>query len=101
MIKFMGVFIMCAIGGFCKPCSNKFINSKKWQYILNLINKVQRHRGPDKQEIFLKPDCGLAHSRLSIIDLNRGTQPMSASFKGQTQTIVYNGEIYNFKEFRL
>ena len=92
---------MCAIGGFCKPYSNKFSNKNKWIPILNLMNKVQKHRGPDEQGIFLKSDCGLAHARLSIIDLKSGTQPMSATFDGQIQTIVYNGEVYNFKELRL
>lgn len=58
-----------------------------------------RHRGPDDQGIFLSSDrkTGLAHRRLSLIDLSEhGHQPMSVAHL----TIVFNGEIYNFPEIR-
>lgn len=93
---------MCAIAGFCCPGSGKFgKDEKKWIKILNNMNKVQRHRGPDGSGIFLKPDCGLAHSRLSIIDLESGGQPMSVKIGNSHLTIVYNGEIYNAKKLRV
>jgi len=58
-----------------------------------------KHRGPDDKGIFLVGDVGLAHARLSVIDLSeRGHQPMFNEDK--TIGIVFNGEIYNFKELR-
>lgn len=58
-----------------------------------------KHRGPDDEGVFLASDVGLAHARLSIIDLSeRGHQPMFNDDK--TIGIVFNGEIYNFKELK-
>ena len=60
---------------------------------------IMAHRGPDQQGSFVDDDVSLGHSRLSIIDLSeKGKQPM-ANEDGSIQ-IVYNGEIYNFKELR-
>ena len=61
----------------------------------------QRHRGPDAQGIYLSPGgrAGLAHNRLSIIDLtDAGRQPLSDA-QGR-YWIVFNGEIYNYIELR-
>jgi asparagine synthase (glutamine-hydrolysing) len=55
-----------------------------------------RHRGPDGYGFFTSPHVGLAHTRLSIIDLAGGAQPM-ASEDGQL-VISYNGEVYNYRE---
>lgn len=63
---------------------------------------LMRHRGPDDGGLWLAPqgDVGLAHRRLSIIDLSpAGHQPMSSADK--RYTIVFNGEIYNFAELRI
>ena len=59
------------------------------------------HRGPDDAGVYISLDkkVGLAHRRLSIIDLSEaGHQPMSTSDK--RFTIVHNGEVYNYKEIR-
>ena len=63
------------------------------------MNKIQAHRGPDGEGIWTgqKEDVGLAHRRLSIIDLATGDQPMSDE---SGNTIVFNGEIYNYVELR-
>ncbi len=55
------------------------------------------HRGPDDEGIHLDGPCGLGFRRLSIIDLSGGHQPMTA----EHATVVFNGEIYNFRELRL
>ena len=57
------------------------------------------HRGPDADGFYSKGPVGLAHRRLSILDLSeRGRQPMS-TLDGR-YTIVFNGEIYNYLELR-
>jgi asparagine synthase (glutamine-hydrolysing) len=56
------------------------------------------HRGPDAQSTWANAGVGFAHSRLSIIDLEGGTQPMT-SICGR-YTITYNGEVYNHIELR-
>jgi len=56
------------------------------------------HRGPDDHGIFVNENVGLGHRRLSIIDLESGHQPMIS--RDQQHTIVYNGEIYNYKELK-
>lgn len=58
-----------------------------------------RHRGPDDQGLYVKGHVGLAHQRLSILDLSRaGRQPM-ANETGSVR-VVFNGEIYNYDELR-
>jgi asparagine synthase (glutamine-hydrolysing) len=56
------------------------------------------HRGPDDEGFFISGPVGLGFRRLSIIDLTGGHQPMSDAQK--TVWIVFNGEIYNYKELR-
>ena len=61
--------------------------------------KVMKHRGPDDSGTFVSDGIGLAHTRLSIIDLSKfGRQPM-ISDDGQV-VLAYNGEVYNFHELR-
>lgn len=63
------------------------------------MNNALIHRGPDAAGIFSQPGIGLGHRRLSIIDLSEeGRQPMSTP--DGRYTIVYNGEIYNYKALR-
>jgi len=57
-----------------------------------------RHRGPDEEGYYADENCGIAHRRLSIIDLSNGHQPM-VSPDGR-YIIAYNGEAYNFQELR-
>lgn len=88
---------MCGIGGVLDTPKNKIydLNHK-----LNVINKLIRHRGPDGDGIWEHPKgyVGLAHRRLSIIDLTpTGAQPMTDRMGNW---IVYNGEIYNYLELR-
>jgi asparagine synthase (glutamine-hydrolysing) len=62
------------------------------------MNETIRHRGPDADAVKAFDHCVLAYRRLSIIDLPTGFQPMSDE-QGRAW-IVYNGEIYNYKELR-
>ena len=65
---------------------------------LAAMRRVVRHRGPDGAGQFVDNEVGIAHRRLSIIDIGGGTQPM-ANEDGTIQ-VVFNGEIYNFVELR-
>ena len=56
------------------------------------------HRGPDQDGLHLKGNCGLAHKRLSIIDLSTGGQPIYN--EDGSCCIIFNGEIYNYKTLR-
>src|SRR5215831_3262388 len=56
------------------------------------------HRGPDDEGFYFSGSLGLGFRRLSIIDLAAGHQPMSDA--ENTVWVVFNGEIYNYKELR-
>ncbi|PYK45400.1 MAG: asparagine synthase (glutamine-hydrolyzing), partial [Verrucomicrobia bacterium] len=56
------------------------------------------HRGPDDEGYFISGPIGLGFRRLSIIDLSGGHQPMSDA--EETVWVIFNGEIYNYKELR-
>jgi asparagine synthase (glutamine-hydrolysing) len=64
--------------------------------ILKRMADAIHHRGPDEDGILLEKNIGFFHKRLSIIDLNTGSQPMHSG----GCTIIYNGEIYNYIELR-
>jgi asparagine synthase (glutamine-hydrolysing) len=59
---------------------------------------IMRHRGPDDEGFYCDEHIGLGHARLSIIDVELGSQPMSN--EDETLWIVFNGEIYNYVELR-
>jgi asparagine synthase (glutamine-hydrolysing) len=67
--------------------------------LLELMTVSLRHRGPDDDGHFEDATASLGFRRLSIIDLEHGAQPMSMD-DGRLQ-IVYNGEVYNFRELRV
>lgn len=67
--------------------------------LLTAMAETIRHRGPDASGVQAFAGVGLAHRRLSIIDLSAlGAQPMSTT--DGALSIVFNGEIYNFRELR-
>src|SRR5262245_49578562 len=67
--------------------------------VLHRMNVALAHRGPDDSGVFHDGAIGLAHRRLSIIDLSpAGHQPMQSG--DGSLWITYNGEIYNFLELR-
>jgi asparagine synthase (glutamine-hydrolysing) len=60
------------------------------------MNQTQFHRGPDEGGVHIEPGIGFGHRRLSIIDLSGGHQPLFN--EDHSVVVVYNGEIYNFRE---
>ncbi|ODS40491.1 asparagine synthase (glutamine-hydrolyzing) [Candidatus Altiarchaeales archaeon WOR_SM1_SCG] len=90
---------MCGLCGFYNITGEE--TNKISRKNLIGMRDIMVHRGPDDAGMYLsdKFDMGLAHRRLSIIDLTEtGHQPMSDETKNYW--IVYNGEVYNYKEIR-
>ena len=87
---------MCGISGFFNQ--KKEGNPKAERY-LEVMNRLQKHRGPDGEGVWVHPQrfVGFSHVRLSIIDLGTGQQPMIAP---NGDAITFNGEIYNYIELR-
>ncbi len=82
---------MCGIAGFVGNVKNK-------KEVLKKMTDRIAHRGPDAEGFFIKGNVALGQRRLSIIDLENGRQPMFT--KDNSLVIVYNGEIYNYKELK-
>ena len=66
--------------------------------LLGRMADALRHRGPDGSGIHIDGPVGLAHARLSILDLAGGSQPMCN--EDRTIWVTYNGEIFNYVELR-
>jgi asparagine synthase (glutamine-hydrolysing) len=84
---------MCGIAGMMK-----FDSGQANAELLGKMIATLRHRGPDAKGIHVSGIAGLAHARLSIIDLQSGQQPM-ATADGRLR-ITFNGEIFNYIELR-
>lgn len=89
---------MCGLAGYINLSNKKETIEEP---LLQKMQQVLAHRGPDGNGIWKSDEhqIGFAHRRLSIIDLSdAGAQPMSN--KSKTVTVVFNGEIYNYKTLR-
>jgi asparagine synthase (glutamine-hydrolysing) len=88
---------MCGITGFIDLWNtNGPRGAEECADTLDAMCRVIRHRGPDDQGVMLKHGVALGMRRLSIIDLAGGHQPISN--EDNAVTIVFNGEIYNYRE---
>ena len=85
---------MCGIAGIL----NLSATTPPSRDALEFMAGALEHRGPDEFGLYLDRHCGLAHSRLSIIDLSTGQQPLSN--EDGTLWISFNGEIFNYVELR-
>src|SRR5512134_3623460 len=88
---------MCGIAGILEYRGAGAVDRER----LVRLRDAQRHRGPDDEGLWISSDgaVGLAHRRLSVLDLSpRGHQPMSTPDGGLH--VVFNGEIYNFHALR-
>mgnify|MGYP004630469819 FL=1 len=82
---------MCGIAGFIGK------DKDKKKILKNMCDRI-KHRGPDAQGYYVKGDVALGQRRLSIIDIEGGKQPMFS--KDEKLVVVFNGEIYNYKELK-
>jgi len=85
---------MCGITGYIKLSESATVTDG----VLEQMNQAQFHRGPDEGDQYIDQHVGLAHRRLSIIDLSSGQQPMFS--QDEQYVLIFNGEIYNFQEVR-
>lgn len=84
---------MCGISGIITKNGSPVDHS-----IIQSMNDLVAHRGPDGEGLYIESAVALGHRRLAIIDLTEhGHQPMRY---GDRYTIVYNGEVYNYLELR-
>ena len=83
---------MCGVTGIAGPYGDRSIQSR------NIIKMTATlaHRGPDAWGTYLSPAAALGHTRLSIIDLSGGHQPMAS----ERFVLAYNGEVFNYIELR-
>ena len=79
---------MCGICGFIGDTTEK-------KDVLEAMMRAIRHRGPDGSDAYLSGKAALGFQRLSIIDLDRGMQPMYN--ETGDKVLVFNGEIYNYR----
>ena len=84
---------MCGIVGLIQTRSGPFPRD-----ILDRMNSLLVHRGPDEEGAWVEGNVGLAQRRLSVIDLETGRQPLCN--EDGSLWIVYNGEVYNYIELR-
>jgi asparagine synthase (glutamine-hydrolysing) len=91
---------MCGIAGFADaPRSDARAPRNEADFALvHRMCEVIRHRGPDDEGIHVEPGVGLGMRRLSIIDLSTGHQPIHN--EDRSVWLVFNGEIYNYRELR-
>ncbi len=82
---------MCGICGFVGQVINK-------DEVIKDMIRVITHRGPDSNGFHIDDEVAMGFRRLSIIDLDEGTQPIYNEDK--SMVITFNGEIYNYKELR-
>jgi len=89
---------MCGIAGFAESPFRSGARTESGFSLVHRMCEVIRHRGPDDEGIHVEAGVGLGMRRLSIIDLSTGNQPIHN--EDETIWLVFNGEIYNYRELR-
>jgi asparagine synthase (glutamine-hydrolysing) len=90
---------MCGIAGFVERQKEARGGlAEERAEVLDRMCRVIRHRGPDDQGTLVRDGAALGMRRLSIIDLAGGHQPISGC--DSSVTVVFNGEIYNYRELQ-
>ena len=87
---------MCGIAGIYSFKNDLEWNTSEISIILKKMTSALSHRGPDSSGYYKDTYVGFGHTRLSIIDQSKtGNQPITIGSPGKT--IIFNGEIYNYK----
>ena len=85
---------MCGICGFINFKTNLVKNERENLAVAHRMAKKLRHRGPDSWGEWVGEHAVFAHSRLAVIDVENGLQPMKRTVEGHEFVITYNGELY-------
>ena len=91
---------MCGICGFINFKTNLIRNEGENKAIAHRMAEKLRHRGPDSWGEWAGEHAVFAHSRLAVIDVEKGLQPMKRTVEGHEFVITYNGELYNTADLR-
>lgn len=87
---------MCGIAGAISFVDDMREDMKAYE----LMQKALLRRGPDQRGIVISKEAALIHTRLAVIDINGGRQPMKFADSEHEYTIIYNGELYNTSELK-
>src|SRR4029079_7141071 len=85
---------MCAIAGILNAASRRPVDRD----LLAEMSRTLAHRGPDGDGLWTGEGVGFVHRRIAVIDPRSGQQPMHSAHG--TLHVVFNGEIYNYRELR-
>lgn len=85
---------MCGIAGEICPAGG--VTGER----AHAAQNAMKRRGPDQNGIYMSDKAVLIHTRLCVVDIENGRQPMSCMYDGNRYVIVYNGELYNTAEVR-
>ena len=91
---------MCAIAGIINFCTNMISDDGFYIKVAADMAAAMNHRGPDANGVDVNEHAVFAHSRLAVIDIEGGRQPMRKTVCGYDFEITYNGEIYNTNDLR-
>ena len=91
---------MCGIAGFCDYNDDLSDEAVFWHALAKRMGNRLKHRGPNDSDTYVSSHAAFAHTRLAVVDIYGGKQPMTSVIDGLHYTIVYNGELYNTDELR-
>ncbi|MDR1531338.1 MAG: asparagine synthase (glutamine-hydrolyzing) [Clostridiales bacterium] len=83
---------MCGIAGFCGYGAEAYLARAGG------VTAALKHRGPDADGVYFSENICLVHTRLAVVDIENGAQPMVFASGDSEKAIVYNGELYNTEE---
>ena len=87
---------MCGITGWV-DFKKQLVQEKQ---TINRMTDTLSKRGPDDSNVWGEHHVLFGHKRLAVVDIEGGCQPMACTYKGDTYTIIYNGELYNTEDLR-
>jgi asparagine synthase (glutamine-hydrolysing) len=88
---------MCGIAG---QIGREDFDAERYRDVYEDMQYVLRRRGPDQRGVYIKDRAALVHTRLCVIDVENGRQPMTFERGAQRFVLVYNGELYNTEQLR-
>nr|WGE07403.1 hypothetical protein P5658_22330 [Bacillus subtilis] len=87
---------MCGITGWV-DFKKQLVQEKQ---TMDRMTDTLSKRGSDDSNVWGEHHVLFGHKRLAVVDIEGGRQPMACTYKGDTYTIIYNGELYNTEDLR-